>query len=199
MPSSWEGSCLTQDRQSARFADPPEPEAPEGFLLSEAPSCPKPWLIQNDPARCRNGRPGSRGSRGNARAQARGACRRERGESRTPMAERASRSPQARRASAAITQFQNSVCRDDCRGQSLPLVMRGLDPRIHPSRGWIAGSSPATTRLLNPWLLRPSRKIPCSASPDAPCSGTRRPVRLRAARRCRRQLRTAPRPSVLPP
>ncbi len=40
------------------------------------------------PGASRNGRPGSRGSREHARAQKRGACRRERGASRIPMAER---------------------------------------------------------------------------------------------------------------
>jgi len=64
--------------------NPPSP-ALEGFLLSAA------RLIRTEhPGAGRNGRPGSPGSRLMARAQERGACRRERGASRIPMAERSS-------------------------------------------------------------------------------------------------------------
>jgi hypothetical protein len=40
MPSSWERSCLDGKTDSPHHTDPPEPTAPEGFLLSEA------WLIE---------------------------------------------------------------------------------------------------------------------------------------------------------
>src|SRR5581483_871338 len=70
-PGSWERSCVSKIEQSAD-TDPPEPSAPEGFLL--------PGAFRDFAGEGRNGRPGSRGSRGNARAQARGACRRERGD-----------------------------------------------------------------------------------------------------------------------
>src|SRR4051794_36282151 len=56
-------------------ASPPEPDAPEGFFVVRS------GLTRTEhPGANRNGRPGSRGSCLLARAQERGACRRERGD-----------------------------------------------------------------------------------------------------------------------
>ena len=87
-------------------------------LLRRVFCCPKRWLIFERPGGSRNGRPGSRGSRGDARAQARGACRRERGASRTPMAERTFHGSQiaARRRQRRSNSF--SVCRNFCAAQT---------------------------------------------------------------------------------
>jgi hypothetical protein len=66
--------------------------------------CPEQTLFAI-PGASRNGRPGSRGSRGDARAQERGACRRERGASRIPMAERTQGSLWRRDVESAARQF----------------------------------------------------------------------------------------------
>ena len=73
MPGSWERSRLARDRQSASHG-PSRASRSGGFFVVRTHG-----LIEH-PGDSRNGRPGSRGSRGKARAQVRGACRRERGD-----------------------------------------------------------------------------------------------------------------------
>jgi hypothetical protein len=101
MPGSWERSRVG-DIDSLLDANPPEPAAPEGFLLSEA------WLNRNSPAQAGTGDPDPGARAAEACAQERGACRRERGASRIPMAERTPGSSRMRR--AVLSAAQEFIC-----------------------------------------------------------------------------------------
>jgi hypothetical protein len=76
------GAISRKRNRPSAYTDPPEPAAPEGFFLSEA------RLVRNIPAQAGTGDPDPGARAAEARAQKRGACRRERGASRIPMAER---------------------------------------------------------------------------------------------------------------
>jgi hypothetical protein len=143
------GGVLPESRTDRLLVrGPSRATAPEGFLL------PEPLAHREPPGASRNGRPGSRGSREHARAQVRGACRRERGDE--PDTDGRASFFESSQNAARRRQRRNipfPVCRTCANRWSLWLVMRGLDPRIHQSgilwiqERWIAGSSPARTAL----------------------------------------------------
>ena len=178
MPGSWERSRLG-DIDSLLDANPPEPAAPEGFLLSEA------RLNRNSPAQAGTGDPDPRARAAEARAQERGACRRERGASRIPMAERTPGSSRMRRRSWRRARiYLHLVCRMLRLNQTL--VVKISDTSRRKKRVRIPPVKPA------PWS-GPERGTHAPWAPVLPQGNNRRrqsltpisPVPQRAAFDCR--------------
>jgi len=131
-PGSWERSCISKI-DSPLLTDPPEPAAPEGFL------CPKHGsfeISRRKPER-ETRIPGL--ALGRRVARKRGACRRERGASRIPMAERTMQGFANGGApfSAPQKKFLNLVCRLAAAQPTLVVKMS------HTSLQGKAGSNPA--------------------------------------------------------
>jgi hypothetical protein len=67
-----------------------------------------------------------------------------------------------------------SAMTEECHASTVPIVMRGLDPRIHSlslGKTWMAGSSPAMTRL---GVSRPGRDAPRNDGVGQPSPGVMR-------------------------
>src|SRR5579871_402602 len=128
MPGSWRRSRVTQIDSSLRC------EPSRARVLRRVFCCPDATegLIENElPGESRNGRPGSRGSRDNARAQVRGACRRERGDEPDTDDRANSREFAHRGASCAAEEFWFAGCARSCASAQPTLVVKMSDTSLN--------------------------------------------------------------------